>query len=76
MIRLSNIKLDLDHSPEELTQAILTMLNISADELVETVVFRRGIDARTKNRIFLLYTLDVTTSKDAFYLSSLAITNR
>ncbi|ABV37870.1 putative uncharacterized dehydrogenase [Shewanella sediminis HAW-EB3] len=72
MIRLSNIKLDLDHSPEELTQAILTMLNIAADELVETVVFRRGIDARAKNRIFLLYTLDVTTSKDEALLEQFA----
>ncbi len=72
MIRLSNIKLDLDHSPEELTQATLTMLNITADELVETVVFRRGIDARSKNRIFLLYTLDVTTSKDDALLEQFA----
>ncbi|MEC4727683.1 NAD(P)/FAD-dependent oxidoreductase [Shewanella sp. D64] len=72
MIRLSNIKLDLDHAPEELTQAILTMLNISADELIETVVFRRGIDARSKNQIFLLYTLDVTTSKDEALLEQFA----
>ncbi|MEH6442854.1 MAG: NAD(P)/FAD-dependent oxidoreductase [Oceanospirillaceae bacterium] len=72
MIRLSNIKLDLDHSEQALTQAILNMLSISAEELIDTVVFRRGIDARTKNRIYLLYTLDVTTSKDAALLEKFA----
>ena len=54
MLRLSNIKLDLDHSAQELTQAVLSLLDISPDELIDTVVFRRGIDARTKQRILLL----------------------
>ena len=72
MLRLSNIKLDLDHSAQELTQAVLSLLDISPDELIDTVVFRRGIDARTKQRILLLYTLDVTTSKDAALLVQFA----
>ncbi len=64
MLRLTNIKLALNHQPEELEQAILTKLNITADELVSFNVFKRGYDARRKNNIILMYTLDVNTTKN------------
>ncbi|MGL4473747.1 MAG: NAD(P)/FAD-dependent oxidoreductase [Shewanella sp.] len=66
MIRITNVQLPLDHQPEELTQAILTALCISAEQLLDVTVFRRGFDARNKNKISLMYTLDVnTTDNDA-----------
>ena len=61
MIRLSNIKLPLDHDEEALVNAILTSLDINAEQLVSFDVFRRGYDARKKTNIFLIYTLDVET---------------
>ena len=61
MIRLSNIKLPLDHKEPALTQAILHTLKITESQLVSFNVFRRGYDARKKNNIFLIYTLDVVT---------------
>jgi len=66
MIRLTNIKLPLDHDEQALSDAILKTLEISADQLLDFTVFRRGYDARKKNTIFLMYTLDVeTTQNDA-----------
>jgi uncharacterized FAD-dependent dehydrogenase len=62
MLRLTNLKLDLNHQPEELEQAILRKLAISADKLVSFNVFKRGYDARKKNAIILMYTIDVDTS--------------
>ncbi|ALO34619.1 hypothetical protein CMT41_07740 [Colwellia sp. MT41] len=61
MIRLTNIKLALDHQEHEIEQAILTKLAIKKVQLVNFTVFKRGYDARKKNNIFLIYTLDVET---------------
>jgi len=61
MIRLSNIKLPLDHDEKALTDAVLSSLAINAEQLVRFDVFRRGYDARKKSNIFLIYTLDVET---------------
>ena len=62
MIRLTNIKLALDHQAHELEQAILTKLSINAEQLINFTVFKRGYDARKKNNIFLIYTLDIDTN--------------
>ena len=64
MIRLTNIKLPLDHNEQQLQAEILSLLAITEQQLVESTVFRRGFDARNKNRISLLYTIDVLTTDD------------
>jgi len=60
MIRLNQVKLPLDHEQGELQQSVLTKLNITEKQLVDIHVFKRGYDARKKNNITLIYTLDVT----------------
>ena len=65
MLRLTNVKLPLNHQPEELEQAILATLNITAEQLTSFTVFKRGYDARKKSKIILMYTLDVDTTKNA-----------
>jgi len=62
MIRLTNIKLALEHQEHELEQAILSKLSLKKDQLVNFTVFKRGYDARKKNKILLIYTLDVETT--------------
>ena len=60
MIRLNQVKLPLDHEQSELQQSVLTKLNITEQQLVNIHIFKRGYDARKKNHITLIYTLDVT----------------
>lgn len=60
MIRLTEIKLPLNHAPEDLTTAITTKLKISAEQIASFVMFKRGYDARNKRNIQLIYTLDIT----------------
>ena len=62
MIRLTEIKLPLNHQPEDLTSAIATKLKISAEQIDTFVMFKRGYDARNKRNIQLIYTLDITLS--------------
>lgn len=64
MLRLTDIKLPLDHPSDAIEQAILNKLAITKDELVDFTVFKRGYDARKKNSILLIYTLDVSTKSD------------
>ena len=72
MIRLSNIKLPLDHSEDDLKQAVLAMLSIKPEQLVDIHVHRRGYDARKKTNIFLIYTLDVETTNNEALLDQFA----
>ncbi|MDP7593048.1 MAG: NAD(P)/FAD-dependent oxidoreductase [Litorilituus sp.] len=64
MLRLTEIKLPLDHQAEAIEQAILEKLAITKDELIDFTIFKRGYDARKKNKILLIYTLDINTTKD------------
>ncbi|MFQ5588863.1 MAG: NAD(P)/FAD-dependent oxidoreductase, partial [Nitrospiria bacterium] len=70
MIRLTEIKLPLDHLEEDLKAAILKKLKIAADGLIEYTVFKRSVDARKKNRITLIYTLDVKAHAEEAILGS------
>jgi len=60
MLRLTDIKLDLNHQDEQLEQVILDKLLITKSQLLNFKVFKRGYDARKKNKIVLIYTLDIT----------------
>lgn len=68
MLRLTDIKLPLNHSDNAIEQAILQKLEITKHELVDFTVFKRGYDARKKSNIVLIYTLDVNTTKETVLL--------
>jgi uncharacterized protein len=64
-IRLTEIKLALDHSPEQLRRAVCQRLQIQDEDLLDLQIFRRGYDARKKSDIHFIYTLDVRTRQSA-----------
>ena len=72
MLRLTEIKLPLDHGPDALRPAILKRLGIGAPELTSFAIFKRGHDARKKNAILFVYSLDVTVSNEAGVLKRFA----
>ena len=59
MLRLTEIKLPLDHAADALRVLILRTLGIPAADLLGVRVRRRGHDARKPGVIALVYTLDV-----------------
>jgi uncharacterized FAD-dependent dehydrogenase len=59
MLRLTELKLPLDHDAPALRAALLRRLDIGPDDLVGFSIFRRAADARKKSAIILIYTLDV-----------------
>ncbi|MGZ8135949.1 MAG: NAD(P)/FAD-dependent oxidoreductase [Methylococcaceae bacterium] len=71
MLRITELKLPLEHSEAQLKTAILIRLGVSAAELISYSVFRQGNDARKRDAIELVYTLDVETSDEQAVLARL-----
>lgn len=70
MIRLTEIKLPLDHEEDAIFAAIVKKLAIPADQILSFNVFKRGYDARKKTQILLIYTLDVEVADQAAVLEA------
>ena len=72
MLRLTNIKLHLEHTEQELRAEILNKLSIKDEELLSYSIYKRSYDARKKRNIFFIYSLDVDTSKNSALLTQFA----
>jgi uncharacterized FAD-dependent dehydrogenase len=68
MLRLTDIKLPLDHAEGAIEAAIRVKLGLGKDALRGYTVFRRGHDARKRGAILLIYTLDVDVADEASVL--------
>ncbi len=64
MLRLTEIKLPLNHSENDIKNKIIKRLKIPENELVRYSIFKRSVDARKKSRIVITYSLNVETVKD------------
>jgi uncharacterized FAD-dependent dehydrogenase len=71
MLRLTEVKLPLNHPDDDLKTALLKRLGISADELIGYAIFRRSYDARKPSAIVFTYTLDVEVKNEAALLQRL-----
>jgi uncharacterized FAD-dependent dehydrogenase len=65
MLRLTDIKLPLDHAEGAIDAAVRAKLGLGKDGLHSVSVFRRGYDARKRGNIQLIYTLDVEVADEA-----------
>ncbi|MGN7919827.1 NAD(P)/FAD-dependent oxidoreductase [Lysobacter sp. 22409] len=71
MLRLTDLRLPLDHPASALTDAILARLGIAADELTAYTIAKRSYDARKRGGIVLIYSIDVDTPREAEILQRL-----
>ncbi|HEX4236124.1 MAG TPA: hypothetical protein VH041_17695 [Caldimonas sp.] len=69
MIRLTDLRLPLEHPEAALRSAIITKLGIADEALRSITVFRRGHDARKKARIVAVYTVDCEVADEVEVLS-------
>jgi uncharacterized protein len=69
MLRLTDIKLPLEHSALALRQAVLAKLSIADTELLDLQIAKRSYDARKRGAIKLIYALDVTLHDEAAVLA-------
>ena len=65
MLRLSELRLPLDHGPDDLEQAVLRCLKIPPARLLHSQLVKRSVDARRRDRIQLIYSVDVAVDGEA-----------
>ena len=68
MLRLSELRLPLDHQPQDLESALLRRLRIPPERLIEHRLVKRSVDARRRDRIELIYSVDVRVKGEASLL--------
>ncbi|MEG9625176.1 NAD(P)/FAD-dependent oxidoreductase [Pseudomonas guariconensis] len=73
MLRITELKLPLDHSDEALRDAIVERLGITDEQLLSFTLFKRSYDARKKNsEMLFIYTIDLEASNEAQLLRKFA----
>jgi len=68
MLRLTELKLPLNHPDEALEPALLQRLHIAKTDLLSWQIIRRGHDARKRTAILLIYTIDFAVKDEAALL--------
>ena len=64
MIRIRQLKLNIDHTEADLKKKICKSLHVKEDTLLSYSIVRQSIDARKKPELFYVYTVDVTVSSE------------
>ena len=59
MLRLSELRLELDHTESDLEQAVLRCLRVPREQLISQQLVKQSIDARRRDRIRIIYSVDV-----------------
>lgn len=72
MLRISELKLPLDHAPDALPAAIVARLGVQPDDLKSWSIWKRAHDARRKTAILKVYIVDVDLADEAAVLQRLA----
>ncbi|MEJ8838434.1 NAD(P)/FAD-dependent oxidoreductase [Ramlibacter sp. AN1133] len=70
MLRITELRLPLDHAEDALRPAVARRLGIADADLLSFNVFRRAWDARRKSAIVLIYTVDCELRDEAAVLAA------
>ena len=71
MLRLTELRLPIDHDAAALRAAVLKRLSLSDKDLVSLTVFKRAADARKPKAIVWTYTLDLEVANEVGVLKRL-----
>jgi len=64
MIRITELRLPIDHAPEALEAAILKCLKIAPQDLIQFQIFKRSYDARKNAVLSFIYTVDLSAKNE------------
>lgn len=62
MKRINNITLSLNSDEKQLIKKAARKLGVSPDSIKDYTIIKKAIDARNKNNVFFVYTIDVSTT--------------
>jgi uncharacterized FAD-dependent dehydrogenase len=64
MLQLSDIRLDVDHTQDDLKTAILDILGIGEEDLLNYRISRKSVDARKRNAVLFTYSVIVEAADE------------
>ena len=64
MLRITELRLAIDHAPEALEEAIVRFLKVTPKEVISFEVFKRSYDARKNVALAFIYTVDVSVKDE------------
>lgn len=67
MLRVSNIKIPIEHSEKMLKDVVANFLGVNSEEFIEFEIISQGLDARKKNDIFYVYSVDILIKNETKY---------
>ena len=70
MIRITELRLPIDHSAEDLVKKIIQRLKLNESAPLEFTVFKRSYDARKNVGLAFIYTVDVAVSDEQAILKT------
>ncbi len=72
MIRITELRLPLEHAPDALNAAIAKRLDIPAGDINGFTVFKRSHDARKASALMFIYTVDISAANENSLLEKFA----
>ena len=72
MLRITELRLPFGHPPEALAEAIIKRLAIPATDLLNFTIYKRSYDARQKNALVFIYSVDLAANHEAALLVKFA----
>ena len=68
MIRITQLKLPIEHHKEEIRKKAAKMLHIPENQIEEIQIVRQSLDARRKNELLFVYTVDLRVKRESAIL--------
>ena len=64
MLRLSEVKLPLEHTEADIQSAIVKKLSLAPKDLIRHSIFKRSYDARKRGAVSFVYIIDIETTRE------------
>ena len=70
MLKISNIKIPIKHNKEDILTAAAEILGVNKGEITEFKITGQSIDARNKNNVIFVYSVDIVISDEERFLDN------
>lgn len=61
MIRIRQIKLNIEENQEELVNKVSKLLHINKEDIIDLIITKKSLDARKKDNLYFVYEVDIKT---------------
>jgi uncharacterized FAD-dependent dehydrogenase len=69
MIRLQQLRLPVGHTDDDLKKAVGSALKINPKDLLSFRIYRQGVDARHRRKIYFVYSIDIDVADESAVLA-------